>query len=236
MTTTKTKILGTITKHAYKIEPTVITKTKTKTCSIPRKQNHRDPWCTITPTVAYAAALETASATPTPAASATGKPRRRRDAINYSAQDRAEFLAARSARLAAAGGIEKRGLDVETVEVTETDTAKFKTSTTWTTGPAVTMTITQESTQSTTTTSTSTSFKGVTQVVKTITAVSPIICVSRGVLLTPASQSTPTKTKTKYDIVKITSTITRRPTVTRTTKWAPASSTAICKAKGGKLV
>lgn len=129
--------------------------------------------------MAFAAALETASPTSAPAVSATGKPRRRRDATSYVAQDRAEFIAARSARLAAVGGIEKRGLDVETVEVTETDTAKFKTSTTWTTGPPVTMTITQESTQSTTTTSTSTSYKGVTRVVKTITAVSSISCIAQ---------------------------------------------------------
>lgn len=172
MTTTKTITLGTITKHAYKVEPTVITKTRTKTCSVPKRQNHRDPWATITPTVAYAVALETGSATSAPVTTITGGARRRRDAARFASEDRAEFIAARRARLAVAEGIEKRGLDEETVETTEADTAKWNYVTSWTTGLASTETVVVDSTKSTTTVSTSTSFKGVTQVVKTITAVS----------------------------------------------------------------
>lgn len=170
VTTTKTITLGTITKTAYKVVPTVITKTKTKTCRVPRRQNHRDPWCTITPTVAFAAALETAvSASPTPTAGST---RRRRDALRSQLENREEFLAARKARLAAAQGLEKRGLDLETITVGEPNTSLWKTETAWTTMPASTVTNTVESTKSVTTTSTQTVYKGVTKVITTITAVS----------------------------------------------------------------
>lgn len=170
VTTTKTITLGTITKSAYKVVPTVITKTKTKTCSIPRKQNHRDPWCTITPTVAFAAALETGvSASPTPTAGST---RRRRDALRSQLENREEFLAARKARLAAAQGLEKRGLDLETITIGEPNTSLWKTETAWTTMPASTVTSTVESTTSVTTTSTQTVYKGVTKVITTVTAVS----------------------------------------------------------------
>jgi hypothetical protein len=170
VTTTKTKILGTITKHAYQVVPTVITKTQTKTCSIPRRQPHRDPWARITPTVAFAAALETASSTAS--ASATGYARRRRDASRHVAENRAEFLAVREARLAGAEVIEKRGLDNSTVTLTELDTAKWVTSTSWATAPATTVTMSTDATKGVVTTSTSTSYSGVTKVVYTVTAVS----------------------------------------------------------------
>lgn len=169
VTTTKTITLGTVTKRAYTVVPTVITKTKPLTCSIPRRQPHRDPWARITPTVAFAAALETGpSSAP---ATATGAPRGRRDAFRRAADNRADFLAAREARLAGAV-VEKRGLDNATATVTELDTAKWVASTAWTTAPATTLTMTSDSTTSVTTTSTSTVYSGVTKVVITVTAVS----------------------------------------------------------------
>lgn len=169
VTTTKTVTLGTITKRAYTVIPTVVTKTKTLTCSIPRRQPHRDPWARITPTVAFAAALETGPSTAS--ATATGAPRGRRDAFRRVAEDRAEFLAAREARLAGAV-IEKRGLDNATATVTELDTAKWVASTSWATAPATTVTMSTEATTSVTTTSTSTVYSGVTKVLITVTAVS----------------------------------------------------------------
>ncbi|KAM0716460.1 hypothetical protein Q7P37_007905 [Cladosporium fusiforme] len=215
VTTTKTKIVGTITKHKYKVEPTVITKTKTKTCSLPRRQPHRDPWCTITPTLVHAAALET------PTASTSSKKsgaHRREDIVRRIPADLAERLAERKARLQEAEVLEKRGLDNATATITETDTSKFSTSTVSVTTTTSTLIIPTVLTKVTTTTSTSTTYKGITKPIVTKTA------------------PTPTKTKTKYTVIRTTSTITRRPTITITTKWAPASSTAICKAKGGKLV
>jgi hypothetical protein len=137
------------------------------TCSVPRRQPHHDPWAKITPTVVFAAALETSS----PAASSTGGSRRRRDASRHVADNRAEFLAAREARLASAH-VEKRGLDNSTVTVTELDTAKWATSTVWSTALATTITSIEDSTQSVTTTTTQTVFSGVTKVVVTVTAVS----------------------------------------------------------------
>lgn len=169
MTTTKTVTLGTITKRAYTVIPTVVTKTKTLTCRIPRRQPHRDPWARITPTVAFAAALETGQSTAS--ATATGAPRGRRDAFRRVAEDRAEFLAAREARLAGAV-VEKRGLDNATATVTELDTAKWVASTSWATAPATTVTMSTEATTSVTTTSTSTVYSGVTKVLITVTAVS----------------------------------------------------------------
>lgn len=235
MTTTKTKTLGTITKHAYTVIPTVVTKTKTLTCRIPHRQPHHDPWARITPTVAYAAALETASSTASATATTSGV-RRRRDAARHVAADRAEFLAAREARLAGAPVIEKRGLDNSTVTLTELDTSKWATSTSWATAPASTVVMTTESTKSVTTTSTQTAYSGVTKTVITITAVSLPHYGRYQAFANLISQPTPTKTKTKYTYVKTTATITRRPTITVTVKTAPASSTSICKAKGGKLV
>jgi hypothetical protein len=238
VTTTKTKILGTITKHAYTVVPTVVTKTKTLTCSIPKRQNHHDPWARITPTVVYAAALETASSS-TSATATTSGARRRRDATrNVAAENRAEFLAAREARLADAQVIEKRGLDNATVTLTELDTTLWMTSTSMATAPATTVWMTEDVATSVTTTSTETYWSGVTKVVVTVTAVSLHDLCS----LQPRSptnmmlQATPTRTKTKYTLIKTTATTTRRPTVTVTIKTAPAASTTICKAKGGKLV
>lgn len=218
VTTTKTKILGTITKHAYTVVPTVVTKTKTLTCSIPKRQPHHDPWARITPTVVHAAALETGSPIASTTATTSGV-RRRRDAKRHvPADNRAEFLAAREARLADAQVIEKRGLDNSTATVTELDTSKWATSTSMSTAPASTNWVTEDVETSVTTTATETFWSGVTKVVITVTA------------------PTPTKTKTKYTNVKTTVTTTRRPTVTVTIKTAPPASTTICRAKGGKLV
>ena len=237
VTTTTTKTLGTITKHAYTVVPTVITKTKTLTCSIPKRQPHHDPWARITPTVVHAAALETGSSTASATATTSGA-RRRRDAKRHvAAENRAEFLAAREARLADSQVIEKRGLDNNTVTSTELDTSLWATSTTVSTAPAITTWMTQDVDASVTTTTTETFWSGVTKTVITVTAVSLSRKLCLHSLLTDLMlQPTPTKTKTKYTIVKTTATTTRRPTVTVTIKTAPAASTTICKAKGGKLV
>lgn len=148
-----------------------MTKTKTLTCSVPRRQPTRDPWATITPTIVHAAALETAAPSSSTKATTIGASRRR-DARRHVAEDRSEFLAAREARLADAQAIEKRGLDNSTVTITELDTSKWATSTTLSTAPTSTVTMTEEYVQSVTTTSTQTVYSGTTQVVVTITAVS----------------------------------------------------------------
>ena len=230
--------------------PTVTTITKTKTCSIPRRQNHQDPTCTIVPTIVQAAVFQTASSskTPTTKPSTTPRPRRRDSAARRHAaldEDRAAFLAARSARLADSHAlvIEKRGLDNSTVTITEPLTAKWQTATAWTTAAPSTMIVTVDRVTTVTSVSTKTEYKGVTKVVKTVTAVSFETRLEDSffnVYVTDISfssfQPTPTKVKTKYTVIRTTSTITRRPNFTITTKSAPASSTAICKAKGGKLV
>jgi len=150
----------------------VVTKTKTLTCSIPKRQNHHDPWARITPTVVYAAALETASSSASATATTSGA-RRRRDATrNVAAENRAEFLAAREARLADAQVIEKRGLDNATVTLTELNTSLWMTSTSMSTAPATTVWMTEDVATSVTTTSTETYWSGVTKVVVTVTAVS----------------------------------------------------------------
>ena len=172
VTTTKTQTLGTITKHAYTVVPTVVTKTKTLTCSIPKRQPWHDPWARITPTVVHAAALETASSTASATATSTGGARRRRDAKRHvPADNRAEFLAEREARLADAEVIHRRGLDNKTVTITELDTTKWATSTSMATAAAITTWMTQEVDTSVTTTSTETFWSGVTKVVITVTAV-----------------------------------------------------------------
>jgi len=165
------------------VEPTVLTKTLTKTCSVPRRQPYRDPWATITPTMLYAAALETAS-TPTSSPTSTSTTtRRRRDNARPAFDDRAAFLAARSARLANSNVIEKRGLDNSTVTITEPQTTKWQTSTAWTTAAPSTMIVTVERVTTVTAVSTTTKYRGVTQVISTITAVSRL-CPS---MLDPAS-------------------------------------------------
>jgi hypothetical protein len=236
VTSTKTKIIGTITKHAYTVVPTVVTKTKTLTCSIPKRQPHHDPWARITPTVVYAAALETGSSSASATATTSGA-RRRRDPIrNVAADNRAEFLAAREARLADAQVIEKRGLDNATATLTELNTSLWVTSTSMSTAPATTVWMTQDVATSVTTTATETSWSGVTKIVVTVTAVSFLHNLAFFFSANSLSQPTPTKTKTKYTLIKTTATITRRPTITVTIKTAPPASTTICKAKGGKLV
>ena len=119
----------------------------------------------------HAAALETGSSTASATATTTGA-RRRRDAKRHVAADnRAEFLAAREARLADAQVIEKRGLDNSTVTLTELDTSKWAISTSMSTAPATTAWITEDVDTSVTTTATETFWSGVTKVVITVTAV-----------------------------------------------------------------
>lgn len=171
VTTTKTKTVGTITKTKFKVEPTVITKTKTKTCSVPRRQPTRDPWCTITPTLVHAAALETSS-TPIATSSSKSGSHRRQDAVHKLPLDIEQRLAERRARLAEAPVLEKRGLDNATATLTETDTSKFSTSTVSVTTTTSTLVLSTVLTTKTTVVSTSTTYKGVTRPVVTKTAVS----------------------------------------------------------------
>lgn len=118
----------------------------------------------------HAAALETGSSSAPATATTTGA--RRRDAKRQvAAENRAEFLAAREARLADAEVIHRRGLDNGTVTSTELDTSKWATSTLMATAPASTAWVTQEVETSVTTTATSTFWSGVTKVVVTVTAV-----------------------------------------------------------------
>jgi hypothetical protein len=158
--------------------PTVITVTKTKSCRIPRRQNHQDPTCTITPTVVHAAAFETTTPTSTPPATSP-RPRRRDAARRHAAldNDRAAFLAARSARLADSRALvlEKRGLDNSTVTITEPLTTKWQTATAWTTAAPSTMVVTVDRVTTVTSVSTKTEYKGVTKVVSTVTAVSLLL-------------------------------------------------------------
>jgi hypothetical protein len=155
--------------------PTVITVTKTKSCRIPRRQNHQDPTCTITPTVVHAAAFETTTPTSTPPPTSP-RPRRRDAARRHAAldNDRAAFLAARSARLADSRAlvIEQRGLDNSTVTITEPLTTKWQTATAWTTAAPSTMVVTVDRVTTVTSVSTKTEYRGVTKVVSTVTAVS----------------------------------------------------------------
>jgi hypothetical protein len=119
----------------------------------------------------YAAALETGSSTASATATTTGTPRRRDTKRHVAADNRAEFLAAREARLADTQAIQKRGLDNSTVTLTELDTSKWATSTSMSTAPATTTWMTENVDTSVTTTSTETFWSGITKVVITVTAV-----------------------------------------------------------------
>lgn len=103
-TTTLTKTMATVKKTKYTVSPLVITKTHTATCSVPPKQPHADPTCTITPTLVSAAALSTSAAK-----------------LRYDRRvpaDRAQRIAERKARLEAAAPLRKRSPDQASVTVT----------------------------------------------------------------------------------------------------------------------
>ncbi|KAK5116862.1 hypothetical protein LTR85_009122 [Meristemomyces frigidus] len=211
VTSTKTVTMGTVRKTKYTAVPTLVTKTVVQTCSIPPTQRWPDPFCTITPTLVSAAALSTASAEATSAG-------RRRDNMRRVPADRAARIAERKARLAAARK-EKRGLDVATTTLTDLNTSDYVTTTSTSTAATSTMIITSQATVTTTLSTTTTVLSGTT-VLSQVTITAP----------------TPTKTHTMYTVVTSTvATITKHPTITITVHTAPAKSTSVCYAKGGKM-
>ncbi|KAK4893905.1 hypothetical protein LTR27_007711 [Elasticomyces elasticus] len=130
VTTTRTITMGTISKTKYIAIPTIITKTKTMTCSIPHRQPWADPTCTITPTLVSAAALSTDSA------ATTSAPARRRDNARRVPSEREVRIAERKARLAG-GKKEKRALDFPTTTITDLNTSNYPTTTVTSTAPTL---------------------------------------------------------------------------------------------------
>ncbi|KAI7371246.1 hypothetical protein KC354_g714 [Hortaea werneckii] len=217
VTTTKTKTIGTIRKTAYTAIPVVKTKTITKTCSLPHKATQKDRKATVTPTLVTAAALQiTTIPDPTP------KLRMRRAALDAEGRllEKQAFVAERRSWLEENGQLEKRGLDVATRTITESDTSKFSTTTSISTAAATTMIITSEATTTSTLRTTRTLLSGRTTLSQ-VTVTAP----------------TPTKTRTKYTFTTTTvSTKTLHPTFTITTRTAPAAASASCTKRGGKMV
>ncbi|KAI7161012.1 hypothetical protein KC349_g3109 [Hortaea werneckii] len=118
VTTTKTVTIGTIRKTAYTAIPVVKTKTITRTCSLPHRATQKDRKATVTPTLVTAAALQiTTVPEPTP------KPRMRRATLDAEGRllEKPAFVAERRAWLEENRQLEKRGLDVATTTVTESD-------------------------------------------------------------------------------------------------------------------
>ncbi|RMY11286.1 hypothetical protein D0868_03221 [Hortaea werneckii] len=217
VTTTKTVTIGTIRKTAYTAIPVVKTKTITKTCSLPHRATQKDKKATITPTLVTAAALQiTTIPEPTP------KPRMRRAPLDAEGRllEKQAFVAERRAWLEEKWQLKKRGLDVATTTITESDTSKFSTTTSTSTAPATTMIITSEATTTSTLRTTTTLLSGKTTLSQ-VTVTAP----------------TPTKTKTKYTFTTTTvSTKTLSPTFTITVRTAPAAASASCTKRGGKMV
>ncbi|KAK4958862.1 hypothetical protein LTR10_003659 [Elasticomyces elasticus] len=184
VTTTRTITMGTISKTKYIAIPTIITKTKTMTCSVPHRQPWADPTCTITPTLVSAAALSTDGA------GTTSSPARRRDNARRVPSEREIRIAERKARLAV-GKKEKRALDFPTTTITDLNTSDYPTTTVTSTAPTLvslllktllsrhsltfllqTISITSILTVFTTSTTTSTILSGTTKLAQvTITAV-----------------------------------------------------------------
>ncbi|KAI6911258.1 hypothetical protein D0869_04185 [Hortaea werneckii] len=122
VTTTQTVTIGTIRKTAYTAIPVVKTKTLTKTCSLPHRATKKDKKATVTPTLVTAAALQiTTIPEPTP------EPRMRRAPLDAEGRllQKQAFVAERRAWLEENGQLEKRGLDVATTTVTESDHNDF---------------------------------------------------------------------------------------------------------------
>jgi len=145
------RTVATVTKTKYSVVPTVVTRTKTASCLVPRRQQHPDPTCTITPTLVSAAALSTS-----PAQQAKGWGnfdnnnrfnngrfnRGHRNLDRAVPLDREQRIAERKARLAR--GLEKRSPDNATVTVTDTNTADFITTTLTSTGTTSTVLLTSK--------------------------------------------------------------------------------------------
>ena len=115
VTVKETQTVATISKTKYVVQPSVVTRTKTASCHVPRRQQHPDPKCRITPTLVSAAALQTSQA----------KGRFRRVKDRSVPADRAQRIAERKARLAR-GELQKRAPDNATVTVTDTNTVRLR--------------------------------------------------------------------------------------------------------------
>lgn len=113
VTTTRTKTMGTVKRTKWVVQPTLLVKTHTATCSVPKKQATPDPTCSITPTLMSAAALQTAS---------SAKFRRLDRRVPL---DRAQRIAERKARLAERSELEKRAPDAAVVTSTDTNTCEY---------------------------------------------------------------------------------------------------------------
>lgn len=149
VTVTRTITMGTVHKTKWTAVPTLTTKTVLQTCSVPHRQQRHDPWCKITPTLVSAAALSTET---TSASSSANTPARRRDNARRVPSDRETRIAERKARMAAAGGLEKRGLDLATTTVTDQNSLDYPIVTSTITAAASTLFVTAEVTVTSSTT------------------------------------------------------------------------------------
>ncbi|KAK3638306.1 hypothetical protein LTR56_013135 [Elasticomyces elasticus] len=232
VTTTRTITMGTISKTKYIAIPTIITKTKTMTCSVPHRQPWADPTCTITPTLVSAAALSTDGA------ATTSSPARRRDNARRVPSEREIRIAERKARLAG-GKKEKRALDFPTTTITDLNTSDYPTTTVTSTAPTLVSLLlkTLLSRHSLTFLLQTISITSILTVFTTSTTTSIILSGTTKLAQVTITAPTPTKTQTRYTLVtKTVATITKHPTITVTIHTAPAQSTKVCRAKGGKMV
>ncbi|KAF2137676.1 uncharacterized protein K452DRAFT_301847 [Aplosporella prunicola CBS 121167] len=210
VTITNTVTLATITIPRVSLSVVKSFVTKTASCHLPQRQPSQDPPCKIKPTIAgvTASAMETAT---------SAKFRQVRDIEHSINNNITHFLMERRERLAAAHALEKRAPDVETLTVTETNTARWTTTTTVVTAPAITVYSTF-----------------VVNSTSTVTP-PPITVLSGKTVLPPVTITapTPTRTKTRFEIARTTITKSQTLTWTITTTTTPAASKTACRKAGG---
>jgi hypothetical protein len=127
VTTTTTKTVFTITKTRPAVNFGLSTAVVTASCSVPKKQNHHDPICTITPTVGGIIALALSEAAPVATATigieSSVKFRKLKNrSANVALLDKRKFIEDRHKRLA---HLAKRAPDQSTITVTDTNTADY---------------------------------------------------------------------------------------------------------------
>ncbi|GAB7340216.1 hypothetical protein MBLNU457_6682t1 [Dothideomycetes sp. NU457] len=206
-----TKTMATIKETAYLVVPVIKEHIHTATCRLPKRQQHPDPKCSITPTLISAAALSTSSSNKKAKKFRGGK----RVVDREVSLDREQRIAERKARL-----LHKRSPDNATVTVTDTNTDDYVTTTFVSTAPASTLVITTATNTTTTLTNTFTTFSGKTTLPR-VTVTAP----------------TPTSTHTKYTIATTTvKTKTLKETIKITATWVDPIQSIICDAKGGRMV
>ncbi|RMY19062.1 hypothetical protein D0867_04914 [Hortaea werneckii] len=238
VTTTKTVTIGTIRKTAYTAIPVVKTKTITKTCSLPHRATRKDKKATVTPTLVTAAALQiTTVPEPTP------KPRMRRAPLDAEGRllEKQAFVAERRAWLEQNGQLEKRGLDVATTTITESDHNDFNLDRSGNNNDHYLRSYYDEynsnhyyalEREDDIITSNCHRGKPLVQGSNLCSSFTNYSCFSFS-----SSQPTPTKTKAKYTFTTTTvSTKTLSPTFTITVRTAPAAASASCTRRGGKMV